>query len=210
VQADAEDAWEHTGGEGRLLVGETFVADQPEHLAVAIRQLRHRLLHGSSLAGGIDLLFNARDVVSGEVPLARVAASELVNTVLSAKRPHPLAMGDTEDPRRCVAAPGVEAAAALEQGQEGGSDEVGDVGWIAAATGCVAKHQVTVAAEDQLEGRGVRSDPSQQLGIGWFVGHTMYWQVGVLALQPTWRSGGRPRGRSIGTRRSVAEVSERW
>jgi hypothetical protein len=109
------------------------------------------------------------------VPLAPLAASEFVNTVLTPERPHPLAMGDAEDPRRCAAAPGVEAAAALQQRKKGGGDKVGDVGWIATATGCVAKHQVTVAAEDQLEGRGVRLDPSQQLGIGWFVGHTMYW-----------------------------------
>ena len=190
MQPNAEDSWAHASDEGRLLAGETLVADQPEHLAVAVRQLRHRLLHGGSLAGGVDLLFDARHVVGGEVPSASVAASDLANTALTAKRPHPLAMGDTEDPRRRAAAPGVEATAALQQCQEGVGDEVDDVSWIAAATGCVAKHQVAVAAEDQLQGRGVRLDPGQQLGIGRFVGHVSYWRPGVLALQPTPRSEG--------------------
>jgi hypothetical protein len=188
MQPNTEDSWAYTGDEGRLLAGETLVADQPEHLAVAVRQLRHRLLHRGSLAGGIDLLFDARHVVGGEVPPAGVAASELANTALTAKSPHPLAMSDTEDPARRAAPPGVEATAALQQGQEGVGDEVNDVSWIAAAAGCVAKHQVAVAAEDQLQGRRVRLDPGQQLGISRFVGHVSYWRAGVPALQPARRT----------------------
>jgi hypothetical protein len=185
MQPNTEDSRAYTSDQGRLLAGETLVADQPEHLAVAVRQLCHRLLHCGSLAGGVDLLFDARHVVGGEVPPASEAASDLANTALTAKRPHPLAMGDTEDPRRRAAAPGVEAtAAALQQCQEGVGDEVDDVSWIAAATGCVAKHQAAVAAEDQLQGRRVRLDPGQQLGISRFVGHVSYWRAGVLALQP--------------------------
>ena len=106
-------------------------------------------------------LFDARHVVRGEVPLAGVTASELTNTSLAAKRSHPLAMGHAEDPRRWATAPRVEPTSTLQQSQEGGGDEVDDVSWIVATTGRVAQHQVPIAAKYQLQGLGVRSNPSQ-------------------------------------------------
>jgi hypothetical protein len=101
-------------------------------------------------------------------------------------------MGDAEDPRRCAAAPGFEAAAALQQRQEGGGGEIGDVGRIAEAAGCGVKHQVTMAAEDQIRGRGVRLDPTQHSAS---VGSSITICIGELSPERYSRRGAPEAGR---------------
>jgi hypothetical protein len=161
VEPNTEDSGENADDERRLLVGETLVTHQPEHLAVSMGKLRQRFLHVGPLAGRVDLLLDARHVVGGEVPLTSVPAGERARPALTSDHPHPLAMGNTEDPGRGATAPGVEATTVLQHRQKGHGDEISDVGRIAASAGRVAEHQVPVTAEDQLQGRWVRSEPSQ-------------------------------------------------
>ena len=112
-----------------------------------------------------------------------MATGNLVSTTLTPEGLRPLAMRDAKDPGGCTASPGIEASAALQQRQKGSSDEVLNLMWVATAPCCVAKHQMAMASEDELQGLRVRSDPIQQLGIGRFVDHNMYWRVAARALQ---------------------------
>jgi hypothetical protein len=115
------------------------------------------------------------NVVGSKVPLASVASGKLVSTPLTPEGPHPLAMCDTKDEGGCTAPPGVEAAATLQQRQESSGDEVVNIMRVAAAPCRVATHQMAVAPENELQRLRVGSYPSQQLGIGRFVDHNMYW-----------------------------------